>query len=1584
MAAEIVAQEPVPKVLSSIGQVRALSTAEIEQSPRVELQAVVTLRISRRSYTWIEDEYNGVRLYLRNRTLPVQPGDRVLVKGVVVPGENGPMVAPEDVQVLSSGALPEPLKRTARQLNTFADLDRRVETEGRVIQIQEKPSRWHLELESGGHNFWIELSRNTNDNVPILSMMDATVQVRGICVRQIFDWGESVKPAILAQSAADIVVLQTGNPKPQLDPETLPIVPISSLTRESIGSGGEIIRIQGTVLDQRIGEHLILRDSSGTLRADSRQMTLVPPQSRVDVWGTPVWESGVASLRNAKFKLTDQSYAAVQGRIRREKPDELPVITRGSSLLALAPEEAAWRFPVKLRGVVLLYYPERRQFFVHDESAGFYVSGPWNRSDIRTGDLVEISGYSDPGGYAPMVVPQEVKLVGTAAMPHARRVTLFQMVTGQYDSQWVEAFGVVRDYSVTKNLLRIKLTDTDGTLFAYIPTETVPTNLIDSVVRLRGVCTTHPNANRQLSSLVIWSPSIEHLQIEEAGINDPSMLQVQPIATLGHFRPYNALQRRMKVEGIVTLKQNKRSLFIEDETAGVEVHTAELNSPAKVGDRVIAVGYPSLVNNGSALRDATLEIVRQETRPEGRKLAIEQPLNQEMNNRFVELEAHLNYVTRVADRDILTLQIPGMTFEAHSAAPLPNVETLAVGSRLKIKGIYRLLVDEVRKPTGFQMLFTSGDDIQVLEKPSWWELKHTLTLVGALLALVAVTTLWVVMLRRKVQEQTASLQSSETKFRALVEQSLVGVYIIQHSRFAYVNPRFAEIFGYTAEEMMQMQDISIAICEEDRELVAEQVRRRVNGEITTAHYTFRGLRKDGGIVHFEVLGSRTDFNGAPAVLGTGVDITARKRAEEELFNSRQMLRSVLDTIPQRVFWKDVNSVITGCNKAYATDCGFADPAEVVGKTDFDIHDAEAAKRYQEEDREIIAGRRAQLNREILHTWSNEAPSWLRISKVPLFDKAGNVTGVLGTYEDISERKHAEAALAKASSLLETLLSNSLDYIYFKDRESRFVRASQSLAMMFGLNSADELIGKSDFDLFQIEHAQQAFEDEQEIIRTGKPIVGKPEKETHTNGRITWALSTKLPWRDQDGNIIGTFGISKDVTETKQAEQRLAYEQGLFKALVETLPDAIYFKDRQSRFVRISQWKAERARQTLLKRFQQQHPGEPIPEHLTTVERCAEYLIGKTDFDVAPEDQARIAYEEEQAIIRTGKPLIGHITRYIDPHTSKTAWSHITKMPWVDSEGNIIGTFGVTRDITALKEAEAQLEAVHQRLVETSRLAGMAEVATDVLHNVGNVLNSVNISCSLTIEKIKTSKMTSLSKVSALLSEHRERLGEFLSNDPRGQQIPGYLSALADHLRDDQAHLLKELEQLLRHIDHIKQIVAMQQSYAKVAGVKETISANQLVEDALQINAAALVRHDVHVTRDFQDTPPISTEKHKVLQILVNLIRNAKYAMDDAKPPKKILIIRIRLEDGNVRIDVIDNGVGIPKENLTRIFGHGFTTRRNGHGFGLHSSAIAVKELGGSLTAHSEGSGRGATFTLLLPHEPVAAEPENKVYESVAS
>jgi signal transduction histidine kinase len=288
-------------------------------------------------------------------------------------------------------------------------------------------------------------------------------------------------------------------------------------------------------------------------------------------------------------------------------------------------------------------------------------------------------------------------------------------------------------------------------------------------------------------------------------------------------------------------------------------------------------------------------------------------------------------------------------------------------------------------------------------------------------------------------------------------------------------------------------------------------------------------------------------------------------------------------------------------------------------------------------------------------------------------------------------------------------------------------------------------------------------------------------------------------------------------------------------------------------------------------------------------------------------------------------------------------------------------------IEAKDRAHADLAAAQQRLIELSRRAGMAEIATGVLHNVGNVLNSVNVSTSLIAGKIRESRVDNLVALIHMLEQHSGDLPEFLAADPKGQRVLPYLAKLGDHFQSERDGWLEELELLSSHVGHIKQIVATQQSYAKVSGLIENICLSDLVEDALRILEPGLVRHGIKVERDFESLPAIAADKHQILQILLNLLRNAKQAITQGDEERGVIRVCIRrLGENRISLAVEDTGLGLPPENLTRIFAHGFTTKVDGHGFGLHSCALAASQMGGSLRAESRGLGHGATFTLELP------------------
>jgi signal transduction histidine kinase len=291
---------------------------------------------------------------------------------------------------------------------------------------------------------------------------------------------------------------------------------------------------------------------------------------------------------------------------------------------------------------------------------------------------------------------------------------------------------------------------------------------------------------------------------------------------------------------------------------------------------------------------------------------------------------------------------------------------------------------------------------------------------------------------------------------------------------------------------------------------------------------------------------------------------------------------------------------------------------------------------------------------------------------------------------------------------------------------------------------------------------------------------------------------------------------------------------------------------------------------------------------------------------------------------------------------------------------------------ALEQSLARLGELHNTLLDTSRKAGMAEIATGVLHNVGNTLNSVNVSAHLLSERLRASRIPGLVRATEMMQRAPD-LGEFLARDERGRLLPEYLSSVSRQLAEDHSTMLSELQSLMKNVDHIKSVVHMQQEYARFTGAVEEVALPELLDDALRLHATSFERLGIQVRRDYVQAPPLKVDRHKLLQILVNLLSNARYALLESQRPDKQLSLRVLPQPGGrLHIEVADNGVGISPEHLPRIFNQGFTTKKNGHGFGLHASALAAREMGGSLTCASPGPGQGAIFTIDLPLTPEQA------------
>jgi len=430
-----------------------------------------------------------------------------------------------------------------------------------------------------------------------------------------------------------------------------------------------------------------------------------------------------------------------------------------------------------------------------------------------------------------------------------------------------------------------------------------------------------------------------------------------------------------------------------------------------------------------------------------------------------------------------------------------------------------------------------------------------------------------------------------------------------------------------------------------------------------------------------------DSDGDRKIVLFAHDTMELKEAQKAFDFKSNLLSSLLDNIPDHIYFKDRKSRFIQASKSVAEQFGVKSVVDLIGKTDFDYFTREHAELAYRDEQEIMKTGKPIEGKLEKETHPDGRITWVSTTKMPRYDEKGNIIGILGTSRDVTEKIKLEEKLKERldklgeevvfkSNLLTSLLDNIPDLIYFKDRKSRFVELSKSKANQAGLPK-EEVIGKTDFDYFTKEHAEQAYGDEQKIIKTGKPIAGKVEKETHPDGRTTWVSTTKIPRYDEKGNIIGTLGISRDVTEKIKLEEKLkerldrlgeevVLKSNLLTSLLDNIPDPIYFKDRNSRFIIVNKAKAMKAG------------------------KDEKFFIGKTDFDFFPKDQAKEMLKDEKQILEKGKKIIEKEQK-VTRTGGKEEWTLATKVPRYDEKGNIIGTLGISRDITEKKTLEEKLK-----------------------------------------------------------------------------------------------------------------------------------------------------------------------------------------------------------------------------------------------------------------------------------------------------
>lgn len=600
-----------------------------------------------------------------------------------------------------------------------------------------------------------------------------------------------------------------------------------------------------------------------------------------------------------------------------------------------------------------------------------------------------------------------------------------------------------------------------------------------------------------------------------------------------------------------------------------------------------------------------------------------------------------------------------------------------------------------------------------------------------------------------------------------------------------------------------------------------------------------------------------------------------------------------------VYQTSVDGKIIDCNEAFVNMLGFSSFEEMKNSNAANFYDTPGQRE------EFIARLKEDgivKNLEIVLKRKNGTFLYGLDNAVLL--STGNLVKdhfIFGTIADITPQKEIENELLRERYLMTSLLDNSPDRIYFKDKNSRFIRINKSQAKILSLNDPSEAIGKTDFDFFAEEHARQAFEDEQRVMKTGVPIIGLEEKDIFPDGREGWVYTNKMPLFDKDGNIVGTFGISRDINAYKNIEKELRHEQYLLNFLMDNIPDHIYFKDIHSRFIRINK--------AMIGRF--------------GISKTQE-AIGKLDFDFFSDEHAKQAYEDEQKILKTGNPIFGLEEKETWPDGHVT-WVSSNKMPLRDKDGNIIGTFGISRDITEKKQADEKLNQYAEELKILNSTKD--KLFSIIAHDLKNPFHSINSSLDLLITE-----------------------GDSFTEKER---------------KDFLINILNTSKKAYALLENLLQWSLNQMN--KIEFAPEKLELNKLITESVNLLSGNASIKNIKIIEKQLNDVYVFADKNMLSSIIRNLLNNAiKFT-----PDYGTVEIESNIVGQNIEISVKDSGVGIPEKDIKKLFkiDQSFSTygtrNEKGTGLGLILCKEFVEKNGGKLKVESE-PGKGSKFTFTIP------------------
>ncbi|MEN3335895.1 MAG: hypothetical protein V7641_5260 [Blastocatellia bacterium] len=767
--------------LTSAEQISKLAPDDAEHSRPVRLHGVVTYSFPDYNTMIVQDSTAGVFIDTSRTQGAFVAGQEVEVEGVTGRRESSNIVISHGLSAAGAGQMPEALPVSLKDLAAGNYPYRWVELEGLVrSSIIENDGHIALDVASDNGRFKVHIAQHGNTDIN--AFIDARVKVQGVA-HTIFNASrEAIRLQLLVPQLKYVLIEEPGPD----DPFSIPVQAIKSLWQRSPETAsGHRVRVQG-VMTQQPGGDLMVKDETGDLAVKAAQMTSLRPGSRVDVLGFPGQAGAEVTLEDAIFR--EAGTEVIGAKADKPRPGsplqngKLPVLTTIAQVHQLTLVEAKRKYPIHLRAVVTYYNPMTGSAFIQDALTGIYMN--FNRLDkevsLQAGQLVDVEGESDPGGFAPDLSCLRIRVLGETALPQAPALTLDELFSGLHDSNWVEADGIVQTVSSDDAHVMIGIVSGSHKFMALVPAiahQPLPSQLIDARIKVRGVCGTIFNEKRQLIGIQILAPRLDQISVLEPAPAEAFALPVQPINTLMRFTPGQSVGHRVRVQGVVTLQRPGGLIFIKDETSGLAVQTQQ-ETTVEPGDRVDVVGFAAAGDYTPVLQDTTFQKLDAGAVPAPVLITPEEALSGNYDSQLVQIEANLLDRMGNTTEQVLTLQAGKYTFNAflENARSSEALTALRNGSLIQLTGVCQVQADRSqqnrigRAPIqSFRFLLRSPNDVAVLTNAPWWSLKHVLGLVAAMAAIILTAFIWVVVLRRRVRQQTEFIRRQLTTEASLKE-----------------------------------------------------------------------------------------------------------------------------------------------------------------------------------------------------------------------------------------------------------------------------------------------------------------------------------------------------------------------------------------------------------------------------------------------------------------------------------------------------------------------------------------------------------------------------------------------------------------------------------------------------------------------------------------------------------------------------------------------------------------------------------------------------------------------------------------------